>query len=163
MTRDLVLRDHAEITRVVNPVTGEAIDLAGPPADIARTLADIRDLESRLREAKTVLTDALLTVMDRERSWTLEVDGFKATGQSDALKASYDVNGLVIALDELVNDGTITPDARERAIEATVSYRVKHAGITALLKNPQLAARLEEHITLAPPEQRRVSVSRTRP
>ena len=55
---------------------------------------------------------------------------------------------------------TITADAAERAVELVTTYKLNLAGVKALTKNPQLARRLEAHMTLMEPTSRRVTVKK---
>ena len=42
-------------TRVVSPVTGEALERDRPSVDLARLLQDVREAEGMLREAKRLV------------------------------------------------------------------------------------------------------------
>src|ERR1035437_3497943 len=71
---------------VADPRTGEVIDLpAAKPEYLARLVEDIRDLESRLRETKQLVSFELHRRMDLERSWTIDAGDYKISGKSDAL------------------------------------------------------------------------------
>lgn len=63
---------------LVVPTTGEVVNL-DDPMSVVSALTEIRDLESRLREIKGVLTDAIVAESRRQGTKTIELpDGRKA-------------------------------------------------------------------------------------
>jgi hypothetical protein len=105
-----------ELSLVV-PATGEILSL-DDMAGCLRVLTEIRDLESRLREAKAALTDALSYEFSRQGTKTIEIDGVKAE-----LRGGTEVIWDVEVLDELRALGL--PEERMGALITTeVTYRV---------------------------------------
>jgi hypothetical protein len=147
---------------VVDPVMGEQLDLAtASPGRLGQLLLDVREHESRLRELKQLVAEEVARRCDRAREWTIHCDGgMKLSIPSDAPVAVWDADALQEVLDELVADGTITPDAANRAVQPRIELKVIAAGVNALLKSPAIAGRIEECRTLVAPEGRRVSVGR---
>lgn len=151
MTTDLV---------IAHPATGEIIDLHAPDFELGRFLDEVRDLESRLREAKAEVSRVLHERMDASLSWTIDCGEFKLTGRSNEPVTTYDVQRLVEILDNLVAEGTITPAAASLVVTPVTEYKVRAAGVKALRKNPEIAALLDECATTEPPKDRRISVKR---
>lgn len=125
----------------VDPLTGELCPLDGPTDALGTFLADVREIESRLREAKAVVTAELLARMDREGTWTVRVPGMKITGEAPG-RVEYDVEKLRTVVDELVAEGTISQEAAGRAVESRVVWVAHARGVTALRK-------LGGHVTAA--------------
>lgn len=102
---------------LVHPRTGEVIDLEDPPTCL-RVLADIRELESRLREAKAMLTDALSVEFSRVGTKTLELNGMKATLGPDS-EIVWDVG----VLQELQSLG-LPEERMNELVSAEITYKV---------------------------------------
>lgn len=144
---------------IANPATGELIRLSDPTDTLAQALDEVRDMESRQREFKARISEEILRRMDAEGVWTAEVGEFKVSGQSPD-RTDYDADKLLFALDRLVADGDITPDARDRAVTVVESLKVSKRGVQALRK---LGGRVEEVINdteVAVETPRRISVRR---
>lgn len=155
MSTDLATRE------VVVPHTGEVLDLPSASAEtLAELLAEVRDVETRLRELKGEVSLEVHTRMDRARSWTLDAGDYKLGGRSDEPEVTYDPDALAFVLTGLVEAGTIDPAAMDAAIVAVTTWKVKRAGVKALCKSPALAEAIDACATVAPPENRRLSVSR---
>ncbi len=154
-----------ELTRpvsVVSPITGEQLELDRPSTDLAQFLADVREAESLLREAKSLVGGELLRRLDQGACWTLHLDGgLTIKAPSPAPAEEFDELALRDDLAQLVEDGTITEAAAAAAVETVVTYKVRKAGITALRKlGGTIAATIDRHAR--PVEKPRyVSVSRT--
>ena len=120
-----------------NPMTGEIVSLDAPTPDIARLIADIRELESRLREAKALAGREILNRMDKQASWTLRGDDWEVVGESPAAGVDKEWNGAALfdALKGLHDQGLLEWTAVRAAIETEVSYKIKQAGISALRKS----------------------------
>jgi len=154
---ELALRDDGYLTM---PHSGELIKLADARLMlIAEAVTEIRELESRLREAKAILAAEVCRRADLQRTWTLHDGPVKVSVPSDALVSVWDTDALLEVLDDMVSAGEISTDAMNRAIQARVDYKVLATGIGALLKSPTLADRIEACRTLVPPTDRRISVS----
>lgn len=102
---------------LVIPSTGEVIDLDDPSACL-RVLTDIRDLESRLREAKGALTDALAAEFSRQGTKTLELNGVKATIGADS-EIVWDIEIL-----GRLRDLGLPEERMDKLITAEITYRV---------------------------------------
>lgn len=104
-------------TELVVPTTGEIVD-AGDPEACLRALSEVRELESRLKELKAELTDALAREFSRQGTKTMELGGYKAE-----LRGGTQVVWDVEVLEELRDLGL--PDDRMNAlVTPEVTYRV---------------------------------------
>jgi hypothetical protein len=150
-----------QVPEFANPVTGEVLTLAAPTEDLARFLADLRDLESRFREAKGIVTREITARLDRQAKWTLHLPGgLKIRGQSPAPVEEWDGLELRSALLELVDEGVVDIEAVDAAVETVVTYKPLKRGINSLRKlGGRVGAVVEAHRRESEPE-RRVSVSR---
>lgn len=144
----------------LNPLTGEALTLASPDEDLARWLADIREVESVIRENKKIVQREILSRMDRSASWTVRVPGFKLTGQSPAPVEEWDGVELRTALLGLVDEGLLTIEAVDGAVETVVAYKPRKAGIVKLRKLGGRVAETVDLLARASEPERRVSVGR---
>lgn len=120
--------------QLVNPSTGELVELDGPTESLAEFLADMREHESLCREAKKLVTREVVNRMDKGAAWTLHVAGLKLTSTSPQPTEEFDGPGLHEALDVLVREGVISPEALDAAVETVVTYKPRKAGINALRK-----------------------------
>lgn len=144
----------------VNPTTGEVLTLASPDADLGHYLADIRDLESILREHKKIVTRELLSRMDRSASWTVYADGVKLSGASPKPTEEFNGPALHEALSALVDEGVLTVEAVDAAVETVVTYEPRKRGINSLRA---LGGRVKEIVDAHATEvtkDRRITVSR---
>lgn len=149
-----------QVRSVVVPHTGEVVSLDAPPEVLASLLDEVKDVESQLRELKAEVSRVVHEEMDRQRRWTLDAGPFKLVGKSDAPEVVYDVERLAAVLTELVDDGTITTDAMDSALEVVTTYKVKKAGINALRKSPRLAEAIDSCGEERAVEGRRLTVKR---
>jgi hypothetical protein len=148
---------------VVSPITGELIQLDADDATLAGYLADVREHESLLREAKTLVGSELLRRMDAAATWTIHLpNSVTITAPSPAPGEEFDELALRTALLELADEGVITPSAVDRAVEPVVTYKTHAVGIRALRKlGGRVAAVVDFHAR--PVEKRRyVTVDRSR-
>ena len=123
-----------EIT-VVSPRTGEVLTLQSPTADLGAYLADVREHESLLRESKNYVQAEILRRMDANAEWTNHVEGgLKLTGSSPAPSEEFDELALRTSLLELADEGLITQEAVDKAVEPVVTYKARKAGINSLRK-----------------------------
>lgn len=117
---------------------GQVVPLHEASEDlIASVLDSIKDAESQLREAKSLIGQEVLGRMDRSASWTLHVaGGLKMTAPSPAPVQTWDAEGLRRDLLGLVEAGAISQEACDGAVSEVVTYDLKaHAGgIKALVK-----------------------------
>lgn len=146
---------------VADPITGEVLDLATAATDeLAAYLANVRDLEHRLRDHKKAAQAEVLKRMDSEATWTVRVGDWKLTGASPSPKVVYDAQGLQADLRQLAADDLVAPAAVERAVETVTSLRVSQAGINALEKLGGAVAEVVARHRREEPRDRRVAVSR---
>lgn len=124
---------HSSFT-LMNPATGEVVALDGPTEDLGQFLADLREHESMWREAKKLVTRELVARMDKSASWTLHVNGLKLSTQSPAPSEEFNGPELREALLDLVDEGVVTIEAVDAAVETVVTYKPRKAGINALRK-----------------------------
>jgi len=135
------------------PHTGEIIDLADTAA-VAYSLQEIRGLEARLREVKTILTDAVVRESQRQGSKTLHmgtIDAEVRGGNAVEWDAEELERGLRDAgmPDDRIRDVvkeqiTYTVDAREakRVAGANEAYAAVVARVqTVVEKKPYIVVR----------------------
>ena len=150
----------APVPEFANPITGEVLTLASPNADLGRYLADLREFEGRVREYKRAVTDELLARMDRSASWTVHAEGVKLSGASPQPSEEWDGPALREALLDLVDEGVLSIEAVDAAVETVVSYKPRKAGINALRKLGGRAAELVAEHRREVEKQRYITVSR---
>jgi hypothetical protein len=146
---------------VLIPYTGETVDLASSPDKLAAVLYEIRDLESRLREAKGELTEELLKRMDANARWSDRFGEFQVTGKSPEPTTEYDGERLFDALRALHDQGHISLEAAEAALEKETTYKPRKRGINALLKlGGEVAEAIKDCEVEAEPKRRYLKVER---
>lgn len=149
--------------QVFNPSTGEILALDAPTVDLANVLADIRAYESRLKELKAELQREILRRMDESASWggaQWKLDGMQLAGQSPAPEESWDGAELRGRLLELVEDGALTIQAVDAAVEQVISFKVRKAGVQALRKLGGRVAAYVDSCCFTSEPQRYISVRR---
>jgi hypothetical protein len=154
------MTDIQPSTHLVNPATGEALTLESPSPDLGRYLADIREIESVVREHKRIVSRELLARMDRTASWTLRAEGLKIVGQSPAPPEEWDGAELRQALLKHVDAGRLSVEAVDAAVETIISYKPRKAGITALRKLGGPIAETVNGLAHTAERERRVTVTR---
>ena len=146
---------------VVHPLTGEVLSLDLPDAELALALDGVRILEGELRDVKSALGRELLARMDASASWTLHLPGVgKVTAPSPKPLIEYDGPGLREALLALADEGWITLDAVDAAVEVVVTCEPRARGITALLCLGHPVAETVAAFGMETPRARYVSVKR---
>jgi len=160
-----VFRSTAIMSHALVPHTGELIEIAAMSvAEIATLTDEIRDLESRLRSLKSDLAAEVTARFDRDRSWNASYSHagveWKVSTSSDAEVSVWDVTALQELLYDLVEEGLITEEASKRTVVPKIEYKVMASGVNALLKSPEIAARIEACRTLEPQPNRRLKVER---
>jgi hypothetical protein len=135
---------NEEPVQLVVPPTGELISL-GDAANCLRVLTEIRELETRLREAKGVLTDALAAEFSRQGTKTLELGGIKAT-----LGANTEIVWDTEVLEELRDLGL--PEERMGAlVTSEITYKVNALVAKQIAAaNPAYAEVIERAKTFIP-------------
>jgi hypothetical protein len=134
---------------VLHPMTGELLELAHAQTDdLGRFLADVRDYESRLKEAKSLVSREVLRRQDMAATWTTHTDGYTLKGSSPAAGEEWDELALRESLWELVDQGVISEEAAGAAVETVVTYKVRASGVGALRKlGGRVAETVNQHAT----------------
>jgi len=141
--------------------TGEVVALTDATAEhIAATRDRILDLESQLREAKTMMDREVLARMDAEHVWTVHAGPWKLSAPSPAPTDHYDAQAMRVDLVALVDDGVLSQAAADRAVAEIVDYRASAAGIKALVKGGGRPAEVVARHTSELERTRRVTVKR---
>lgn len=144
---------------LVSPATGEVLELTAPTDELARVLDETRDIEQQLRGYKQHIADEIHRRMDAEGVWTAHVGDYTVTGQSPA-RTTYNAELLRASLAALVLDGTITEDARDRAVTVVETLKVSARGTQALHKLGGAVASVIDESEQPVDTPRRVSVKR---
>lgn len=153
----------AQAAPIANPMTGEALELTASEEDLAAAIDAAKEMEGRLREFKSAISDELLRRMDHEAKWTIRPGRYKVEGSAPPAP-DYDAEKLLPVLTRLVREKLITPGAAHDALERPKApLKVKRRGINALLKlGGEVAAALAEcQVEVTKP--RSVSVKIERP
>lgn len=146
--------------QVLSPKTGEVLSPDSPPATLGQFLADVREHESEVKEAKRTVTRWLVAHMDKSASWTIRTDGLKLSAPSPKPTEQFDGAALHEALSALVDEGLLTVEAVDAAVETVVSYEPRKRGINALRAlGGRVAEVVDAHATTVEKD-RYVSVSR---
>jgi hypothetical protein len=134
------------------PHTGEIIDL-NSTEQVAKAYREIRDLEGRVREVKTLLADALVARSSIEGKRTLHVEGVGKVEVKGATETVWDATAL---RRDLLEAGM--PEERvAEIVVSTVEYKVSAAEARkAASANETYAAIIERHKRTFP---KRASVS----
>jgi hypothetical protein len=126
-------------------------------------------VRSLLNEAVNAVSDELVKRLDKRGKWTLEVDGLKVTAPSpDAGTTGYDIDALRSALGKLLDAEVIDVDGAYSAIERVAPpppqpyWKVKQAGVKALLKLPAAREAIEACRVPVDPPVRKAKVQRVR-
>jgi hypothetical protein len=113
-----VVEPEVVSTELALPATGELIDLADAPA-VARAYTELAYLETRIRESKRVLRDALIAESRRRGTKTLRLAG----GLVARIKTKKDIVWDLEELEKLHELGL--PEERyNELVQETVSYKV---------------------------------------
>jgi hypothetical protein len=151
---------------VLDTTTGEVYpSIADAPTPVLTRILGLVKLEAdrqadAFRLAHAAIGSELLGRMDQGGEWTLSAPGVKVTAPSPtAGTESWDAEELDRILDTLVEEGTISRDAKLRAVEQVVSLKVIAAGVKALRKIPAVRDAIEPARRENPPPDRRVRVA----
>ena len=135
------------MSEVLVPYSGEIVNLGDPP-ECLRLLAEIRDLEGKLRDVKGALTEALSQEFSRQGTKTLAIDGVKAELRGGT-EIVWDIEIL-----ERLRDLGLPEERMDELVKAEVTYRVNTAVAKQLAAaNPDYAAVIERAKTLIPKAQ----------
>jgi len=145
----------------VHPLTGEAVELASASTDDLAVLLDsVKDYESRLREVKSLVSREVLRRQDRDTSWTTRAGGYVLKGSSPAPAEEFDALALRSELLGLVDEGALTIEAVDAAVETIITYKARKAGVNALRKLGGVIAQVVDRHASPVDKPRYVSVSR---
>lgn len=126
------------------PHTGEIIDL-NSTEQVARAYSEIRDLESRIKEVKAMLRDALVARSTIHGSKTMHVEGVGKVEVKGGTETTYDAQGIKR---DLLEAGMPRERVAEIVVE-TVDMRVAAAEAKkAAGANPVYAEIIERHRTV---------------
>jgi hypothetical protein len=146
---------------IIDRATGELIPLTDAPDDALASLRDyLKDLRSRIAEANALLDSEVVRRMDQDRCWTIHAGGLTLTAPSPAPAFEWDAPGLYSDLEAMVADGELSERAFLAAVDEVVGYRVKAAGVNALLKGGGPVAEIVKAHRTEVEKPRRVSVKR---
>jgi hypothetical protein len=116
---DLEGAEPVEVTSVelVVPITGEVLS-PDDPESCLRVLAEVREFETKFRQLKAALTEALSTEFARRGTKTIEMNGIKAVLGPDS-EIVWDVS----VLQELADIG-LPEDRMNELVTAEITYKV---------------------------------------
>lgn len=130
---------------VLNPTTGEVLDLASASTDeLAAVLDKLKSFTEAVTDFRRDVTDEVLRRMDKRGLWTVHLGGVKVTGASPAAVEYEDLPGLWRKLQALVPD-VLEAGAIDDALTTKTEWTTKAKGINALKKLPAAAAIIAEH------------------
>jgi len=157
-----ILRENADFVRLFDPQTGAELDLSlCSDATLANLRDMIRDAEDEQRQAKRQIDGEVLARMDRNASWTLKVPGFELSAPSPAEKSEFDAPALHADLMAFVDDGLLSVEAVDAAVEQVLTYKPRVRGIEALRKRGgAIAEVIAKHEQKIEPT-RRVTIKRS--
>lgn len=123
---------EATAPAVVDRKTGEVLVLEDAPDEqLAAFCTNLQDLRAELGEAEALVHQELVARLDRNASWTLRVGDPESSAQWEitapsptAGTESYPEVELEVELAGLVDEGTISPDAADAALERVVVVKV---------------------------------------
>ena len=147
---------------IVDPTTGEYLVVKDAPDDrLAEFLDSVRDYESRLREAKSIVNRELLRRLDLDRKWTRRAGDYEFSAPSDEPGEEWsDPQALYEDLVSLVEHGDLTTEAVERAVKVETVYKPQAAGLKALRKGAGIVKETVERYAVPAEKRRYVSVKR---
>lgn len=148
---------------IVHPGTGEVITLDAPDETLANVLDALTDYEFQLAEVRSTIGREMVYRMDRAAKWTLHAGPYKLTSSSPSPTEDWDGAALHSALSVLVDDGKLSIEALDAAVETVISYKPRKAGINALRKlGGEVRIAVDALKRETPKGERRVRVERER-
>ena len=120
----------------------------------------MKDYESRLREARSLLSQEILRRQDQAASWTTRAGGFVLKGSSPAPQEEFDALALREDLLGLVDEGALHIQAVDNAVETVVTYKVRKGGLNQLRKLGGVVAQIIDRHATPVEKTRYVSVVR---
>lgn len=121
-------------TQAVDPQSGEVLALDRPTEDLGAFLYRVRDFESRLKEAKALVSEEILRRQDADASWTTRAGDYELKGASPQPKTEWDAEALKIILFDLMSEGLISVNAADAALKTETVYKPQPKGLNALMK-----------------------------
>lgn len=141
---------------VVNPVTGEVVDLSGMATDqLALLTEQIDEVAGELSMFRRAAVQQVCDRMDKELKREAVVGGYKLTVNAPT-KEEVSLPALAVTLHRLEDDGVIAEDVVDRVIVTPepkpVAPRVAKTELNKLLKHPdpQVVEALREAIDVVP-------------
>jgi len=119
---------------VVHPATGAQLLLSAPDEQLVAWLHETRDVESKMRELKGLITREVYARLDSRAKWSATWGGYKVKGESPEPTTEYDGQELAKTLRRLVRRKLIDAEAAAAACEKVTTWKPKKNGINALLK-----------------------------
>ena len=124
---------------VVNPATGEVIELAGASdVELGQILAGIKHFRAQISSLKSRIDAELVGRMDHHAKYTINLPGLRLTAPSPGV-VEYDPKALLPVLERAVEESVISEGAASEALEQVITYKPRKAGIAALLKGRDLS------------------------
>lgn len=119
----------------LDPVSGQILELGKmSERDLGEFLDSAKIHVGLVRDAQRAVKDEVLRRMDRACEWTIHAKGgFEISGDAPG-RTTYDVEVLRRELAGLVKNGTISKEARDRALKRETVYKPVVSGIKALRK-----------------------------
>ncbi|MCK9250664.1 MAG: hypothetical protein M0P31_17005 [Solirubrobacteraceae bacterium] len=122
----------AQAVEVVNPLTGELVDVAALPTDaLAVERNEIRAARDAISAWARAIDGELTARLDREARRSATVAGYKLSVTAPEVW-STDALGLRNALAALVADGVLSQAAVDAAVEPVTKVEARRRGLTAL-------------------------------
>lgn len=161
--RPPVLPAEADVVQVINPTTGEVLDLAtADDRQLAEWRAAVIDWKRNADQAIGHVDAEIVRRMDARNDHTIRVEGFKLSAPASADKVEYDGEALFNALWVLAASGEVDlePDAVRAAVKLETVHKPVASKIAGLLKRGGVIAEtIQEHARTIPVA-RRVKVDR---
>lgn len=129
----------SSIEVIVNPATGEALDLGGSTTDLAAAVAGIGAVRAMLDDYRQAVENEIARRMDTANSRTERVGDWKITVNAPTTE-TYPIDQVREILDGFIEDGTLDPVVRDRVLVTAPpkppEQRVAKTELNKLLKHP---------------------------
>jgi len=143
---------------ILNPTTGELVDLTATTDRLAEWLDAFRELDALSRRAKTAITEELAGRLDHEGMASYSGGGWKlSVNRADSVK--WDADAVYKILEAAADAGEISHGAAELACPPTGKRKIAKRDLDRVLSVLPIE-RADEVRRLAQPETRRVPLSR---
>lgn len=119
----------SELPAVLNPVTGELVDLRSAPTEVlAEAIVDLATQHEEMAEFKRAIEATLIERLDADATWTLRVGDPKGNAQFEIKAPSPEAGATVYLADRLegelqglIDDERITPEAASKACRRSIT------------------------------------------